>query len=1271
MKKTLLRLVLATLLILTLVGALAACGPKGFEITVKDGDTTLKTLTFEAEAPIVIDPDDASFAKPGYEVAGIYTDAAFTTPLDKEALATENLVLYIKYEPRPFKIIVIDDPYSTSYTSVDVTYNGSYTLTAPTREGYLFLGYTHVQDGAPVSFPLSGTYTKTNTISISAQWKKLASFIIYDELTNENVGTTIYADAEGNFTLPAVTDVNTGYNFGGYVIPGVTLTKQQDGTYTGKVTSDSEIRVTRKWTLVPSFNLIVNGLYGDDVVDTAAYKTGDTFTLPTAPTRDGYIFTGYTVGGQPLTLDNGSATFIWSAATTVTANWQPRVYITVRDERTNAIIDTVEVVDGAYDLSALEPAAGDREVVEADKTYTYLGLKFDGQPFAATGTGYTGGSITVIRDWDGVDRIFINIVSKGAGYTFDSVEVVDGAYTLPENPTLAGYYFDGYYTNEACTQAFDEQSDVTVDLTIYAKWRRIASVKVYNGTTLVDTVPIAQNGTYTLTVPSDTADARFVKFTRDGADFDATGTHMGEDDLIVMQVWKEILKFNWTVNANGGEFEAGATVSGTAEEGTKVALPTPTRDGYSFLGYYYGDGTMLANDGELYTLPTYASVEAKSLPLYAKWEISQNATGEQKYPDGTSKEFFREENGGELIYVFLTGRTYYFGHDEITFGGDANAITPVFNADSDKGYGFTAKQPGVFTMTQKGVTLTCRVEYYVGSAGAGTSTTSRLEANFKGGISTTIDAGHKGFLPDIVGGNVSLDRIPYRVVVKDGQTTLTGDRYTILPGGKIDFDDDLIGHTLTITYYPEYALEEDNVSATVTVLLNSGVNVYTNDELYAAFANMQINTINILRNITAALQPQHYTVSGGNILVHNDDYKNGVYLRLPTGNDQVTINGNSYKIDASGLPAINPELGDKSRWADGYTGLNESYYQLVNVQVGIFGYVQDAGNASTKAGGTLYMNDLYITGNEQELTRNINDPNAKTYWEKTYPILNGEKAVVASSGAFHGIIVREANAVLDNVKIEHTQSAVHTDGYDVTFDVNETNTPGTPSALLTAVTLNNVTIDNNFNASFFAWGQVGLTMSNTFMGRSSGPAIIFSDTPITEESMAHSGYAIFGENVVVTNFVTGAEPWFQSYGATPAAGMVKSMLGGKEGFYAYAYAYAGFPQYLTPTQGYGNDAIPAFNAVMVTNAADSGENFAHDGAGIGAPFTPVYMMKDSTPTMLNTTSAGKNPKDNSDLPPLPDQIGDRWFQHIPMTAAGASSMQVVIEVFPGDVTELQ
>ena len=42
--------------------------------------------------------------------------------------------------------------------------------------------------------------------------------------------------------------------------------------------------------------------------------------------------------------------------------------------------------------------------------------------------------------------------------------------TKPADPTKSGYTFSGWYTDEACTTAYDFSSPVTEDMTLYAKW---------------------------------------------------------------------------------------------------------------------------------------------------------------------------------------------------------------------------------------------------------------------------------------------------------------------------------------------------------------------------------------------------------------------------------------------------------------------------------------------------------------------------------------------------------------------------------------------------------------------------------------------------------------------------------------------------------------------------------------------------------------------------------------------------------------------------------
>ncbi len=53
------------------------------------------------------------------------------------------------------------------------------------------------------------------------------------------------------------------------------------------------------------------------------------------------------------------------------------------------------------------------------------------------------------------------------------VATADGKLVKPADPTRDGYTFGGWFTDEACTQAYDFSTPVTADLTLYAKWTRM------------------------------------------------------------------------------------------------------------------------------------------------------------------------------------------------------------------------------------------------------------------------------------------------------------------------------------------------------------------------------------------------------------------------------------------------------------------------------------------------------------------------------------------------------------------------------------------------------------------------------------------------------------------------------------------------------------------------------------------------------------------------------------------------------------------------------
>lgn len=63
--------------------------------------------------------------------------------------------------------------------------------------------------------------------------------------------------------------------------------------------------------------------------------------------------------------------------------------------------------------------------------------------------------------------------SAGEGSKVDfQTTAANGFITKPADPTREGYTFAGWYTDEACTEAYDFSVAVTADMTLYAKWTK-------------------------------------------------------------------------------------------------------------------------------------------------------------------------------------------------------------------------------------------------------------------------------------------------------------------------------------------------------------------------------------------------------------------------------------------------------------------------------------------------------------------------------------------------------------------------------------------------------------------------------------------------------------------------------------------------------------------------------------------------------------------------------------------------------------------------------
>ncbi len=122
--------------------------------------------------------------------------------------------------------------------------------------------------------------------------------------------------------------------------------------------------------------------------------------------------------------------------------------------------------------------------VKKGATVTLTDLTYEGYTFGGwytdsaltkkfTSTTAVESDLTLYAKWTknaAAEKVTVTFNTNG-GSNVDPVEVDKGSTVAePTAPTLDGYDFDGWYTDEALTNAFDFATPITTTTTLYAKW---------------------------------------------------------------------------------------------------------------------------------------------------------------------------------------------------------------------------------------------------------------------------------------------------------------------------------------------------------------------------------------------------------------------------------------------------------------------------------------------------------------------------------------------------------------------------------------------------------------------------------------------------------------------------------------------------------------------------------------------------------------------------------------------------------------------------------
>ena len=237
-------------------------------------------------------------------------------------------------------------------------------------------------------------------------------------------------------------------------------------------------------------------------------------------------------------------------------------------------------------------------------------------------------SITVYARWSTSPVYTVTYDSQG-GSAVGAQHVTSPAttvVTLPAAPTKTGYIFGGWYTaTSGGGTAFIATTEVTADITVYAKWNSYTYTVTFNSqSATVEASPTSK----TVTSPATTVDALPTAPTKTGSTFagwytatsgggtEFTATTTVTANITVYAKWSTNSVYTVTYDSQGGSAVDAQHV--TLPATTVGTLPTaPTKTNYTFDGWY----TATSGGGTQFTASTTV---AASLTVYAKWTAIPN-----------------------------------------------------------------------------------------------------------------------------------------------------------------------------------------------------------------------------------------------------------------------------------------------------------------------------------------------------------------------------------------------------------------------------------------------------------------------------------------------------------------------------------------------------------------------------------------------------------------------------------------------------------------------
>ena len=450
----------------------------------------------------------------------------------------------------------------------------AFQLPTPVRTGYIFLGWTGEGITEPqeiIEIPQGSTGDRTYT----ANWQVIEYTITLLEMDGAGTSEALVYTVEQPVTLP--TPTREGYAFLGWTVnsdmaPQLTVVLPQ-GSIGNKT-------YTANWELT-GYTVTMN-LNGGSGETTLLYTVEDEeFALPTS-TRNGYEFVGWTGEGiiMPqlnVTIPTGS-----TGDKAYTANWQVIEYTITLDTNGGPNVSPIKyTVEDSFTLPyPLRPG------------YEFAGWTLDGSGMlpATTLIIYYGttGDLHYKAEWRLAEYTINMDLNGGSGKEKVVYTITDEDFELP-TPTRNGYEFVGWKGEGITTpqRIVKIPKGSTGNKAYTANWKVIQ----YTIITLLEGGNAGSSGAYvytveeTFTLPTPTRTGyTFWGWTGEGITTpqpNVTIPKGSTGDKTYIENWVET-GYTITLDLNGGSGKEKVIYTMTDED---FELPTPTRNGYEFVGW--------------------------------------------------------------------------------------------------------------------------------------------------------------------------------------------------------------------------------------------------------------------------------------------------------------------------------------------------------------------------------------------------------------------------------------------------------------------------------------------------------------------------------------------------------------------------------------------------------------------------------------------------------------------------------------------------------------